>query len=263
MVEPPGPPPPPPPELPPEPPPPAPEPPAPDPYLCPRCGAPHDAFQEYCLECGVRLPAPAGTTTVRSTMWTRESPLWLWAALAALLLVALVAGAIVAVAATDGEETGVVVSTNPTTTQPVGVITQPQTFTINPGTTSTAPTTTTLPTTSFGTTTTATTTTATTTTTSTTGSLTTWPPGKDGFTVVLKSVPKSQGRAPAEAEARRAQSQGLPQPGVLDSSDYSSMNAGYYVAFSGVYDTKAQAESGLATARSRGFPLAYVRRVAD
>ena len=238
MVEPPGPPPPPPPELPPEPPPPAPEPPAPDPYLCPRCGAPHDAFQEYCLECGIRLPAPAGTTTVRSTMWTRESPLWLWAALAALLLVALVAGA-------------------------VGVITQPQTFTINPGTTSTAPTTTTLPTTSFGTTTTATTTTATTTTTSTTGSLTTWPPGKDGFTVVLKSVPRSQGRAPAEAEARRAQSQGLPQPGVLDSSDYSSMNAGYYVAFSGVYDTKAQAESGLATARSRGFPLAYVRRVAD
>ena len=80
---------------------------------------------------------------------------------------------------------------------------------------------------------------------------------------VLKSVPKSQGRGPAEAEARRAQSQGLPQPGVLDSSDYSSMNPGYYVAFSGVYDTKAQAESGLATARSRGFPLAYVRRVAD
>ena len=255
MVEPPGPPPPPPPELPPEPPPAAVEPSAPDPYLCPRCGAPHDAYQEYCLECGHRLPAPGGVT-VRETVWSRESPLWLWAALAALLLVALISGAIVAVAATDEDEKGFVVSTSPSTTNTVGVITQPPTFTINPGTTTTAPTTTTLPTTTQATT-------GTTTTTTTTGGLTTWPPGKDGFTVILKSVPKSQGRGPAEAEARRAQSQGLPQPGVLDSSDYSSLNAGYYVAFSGVYDTKAQAESGLATARSRGFPLAYVRRVAD
>jgi hypothetical protein len=256
VVEPPGPPPPPPPELPPEP-PPAVEPPAPDPYLCPRCGAPHDAFQEYCLECGHRLPPPGGVTSVRETMWSRESPLWLWAALAALLLVALIAGAIVAVAATDEDEKGFVVSANPTTTNTVGVITQPPTFTINPGTTTTAPTTTTLPTTTQATTTT------TTTGTTTTGGLTVWPAGKDGFTVILQSVPKSQGRGPAEAEARRAQSQGLPQPGVLDSSDYSSLNPGYYVAFSGVYNTKAQAESGLATARSRGFPLAYVRRVAD
>jgi hypothetical protein len=189
-------------------------------------------------------------------MWSRQSPLWLWAALAALLLVALISGAIVAVAATDEDEKGFVVSTNPTTTNTVGVITQPPTFTINPGTTTTAPTTTTLPTTTQATTT-------TTTGTTTTGGLTVWPPGKDGFTVILRSVPKSQGRGPAETEARRAQSQGLPQPGVLDSSDYSSLNPGYYVAFSGVYDTKAEAESGLATARSRGFPLAYVRRVAD
>ena len=259
MVEPPGPPPPPPPELPPEPPPAAVEPPLPDPTLCPRCGAPHDAFQEYCLECGIRLPPPEGVTTVRQTMWSRESPLWLWAALLSLLLVALIAGAIVAVAATDGEEKGFVVSTNPTTTSTVGVITTPPTFTINPGTSTTIPTTTTLPTTTQATTSTF----PTTTTTTTTGSLTTWPPGKNGFSVFLKSVPRSQGRGPAETEARRAQSQGLPQPGVLDSSDYSSLNPGYYVAFSGIYDTKAQAESGLATARSRGFPLAYVRRVAD
>ena len=254
MVEPPGPPPP--PELPPEPPPAAAEPPAPDPNLCPRCGAPHDAFQEYCLECGHRLPPPGGVTTVSQTLWSRESPLWLWAALLSLLLVALIAGAIVAVAATDGDEKGFVVSTNPTTTNTVGVITQPPTFTINPGTSTIIPTTTTLPTTTQATTT-------TTTGTTTTGGLTVWPPGKDGFSVFLKSVPKSQGRGPAETEARRAQSQGLPQPGVLDSSDYSSLNPGYYVAFSGIYDTKAQAEAGLATARNRGFPLAYARRVAD
>jgi hypothetical protein len=252
VVEPPGPPPP-PPELPPEPPPPAVEPPLPDPTLCPRCGAPRDAFQEYCLECGIRLPPPPGAA-VRRTVWSRESPLWLWAALAALLLVALIAGAIVAIAATNGEEKGFVVSTNPTTTNTVGVITQPPTITINPGTTTTTPTTT-LPTTTQATT--------TTTTATTTGTLTTWPANKDGYTVVLKSVPRSQGRAPAEAEARRALSAGLPQAGVLDSSDYNSLNPGYYVAFSGIYDTKAQAERGLTNARSKGFPLAYVRQVAD
>jgi hypothetical protein len=247
--------PPPPPELPPEPPPPSVEPPLPDPNLSPRCGAPHDDLQEYCLECGLRLPPPPGVA-VRSTIWSRESPLWLWAALAALLLVALIAGAIVAIAATDeqaGKASSIpVVSTNPTTTDTVGIITQPPTFTINPGTTTTAPTTTTLPTTTQATTTTAT----------TTGALTTWPPGKDGFTIVLRSVPKSEGRGPAEAEARRAMNRGLPQVGVLDSSDYSSMVAGYYVVFSGVYDTKAQALNGLQTARS-SYPLAYVRQVAD
>lgn len=232
MVEPPGPPPP--PELPPEPPPPSVEPPLPDPNLCPRCGAPRDEFQEYCLECGIRLPPPPGVTSVRSTMWSRESPLWLWAALAALLLVALIAGAIVAIAATD-EKTGrrssiPVVSTNPTTTDTVGVITQPPTFTINPGTTTTAPTTTTLPTTTQATT-----------TTPTTGTLTNWPAGKDGYTIVLRSVPKSQRRQVAEDEARRAINQGLSQVGVLDSSDYSSMRSGYWVVFTGVYDTKAQA----------------------
>lgn len=253
MVEPPGPPPP--PELPPEPPPPSVEPPLPDPNLCPRCGAPRDEFQEYCLECGIRLPPPPGVTSVRSTIWSRESPLWLWAALAALLLVALIAGAIVAIAATD-EKTGrrssiPVVSTNPTTTDTVGVITQPPTFTINPGTTTTAPTTTTLPTTTQATT-----------TTPTTGTLTNWPAGKDGYTIVLRSVPKSQGRQVAEDEARRAINQGLSQVGVLDSSDYSSMRSGYWVVFSGVYDRKAQAQSGLSTARSR-YPLAYVRQVAD
>lgn len=254
MVEPPGPPPP-PPELPPEPPPPAVEPPAPDPYLCPRCGSPRDAFQEYCLECGIRLPPPAGVTAVRRTIWSRESPLWLWAALAALLLVALIAGAIVAIAATDEQPAGIVVSTDTGTTNTIGVITDPQTFTINPGTTTTTIPTTTLPTT--------TTTTLPTTTQTTTGTLISWPAGKDGYTVVLKSVPHSQGRSEAEAEARRALNAGLPQAGVLNSSDYRTLRPGYYVAFSGVYDTEAQAESGLANARSRGFPLAYVREVAD
>lgn len=257
MVEPP--PPPPPPEEPPPPPPPegVGPPPSPTPGICPNCGAPHDAYQEYCLECGRRLPPLYAS---RTEIWTRYSPIWLWTALAALLLVALVSGAIVAVAATDDDETATsipVVTTGPQTTGTVGVITQPPTITINPPTT-------TLGTTTFGTTTLSTTTLGTTTfgTTTSAGNVT-WPAGKDGFTVVLKSVPTSEGRAQADAAASKARSNGLPQVGVLNSSDYSSLNPGYYVTFSGIYDTQSQANTALPTARSKGFPTAYSREVSN
>jgi hypothetical protein len=249
-----------PPEPPPPPPPPpdaslgAPPPPPPEPGLCPNCGAPHDAYQEYCLECGRRLPAPYG---LQRTIWSRESPLWLWAALAALLLVALVAGAIVAVAATDdeAESTIPIVTTSPQTTDTVGFATD-ATITIEP------PTTTILPTTTLGTTTLGTTTIGTTTTTTTTGNVS-WPSGKDGFTVVLRSVPTSEGRGEADAAAARARREGLPQVGVLLSSNYSSLRPGYYVTFSGIYDRLSQARNALPRARSSGFPLAYAREVSD
>jgi hypothetical protein len=224
-------------------------PPSAKPGLCPTCGAPHDPFQEYCLECGHRLPSPYG---VRREVWTRGSPVWLWAALAALLLVALVAGAIVAVAATKGDEEAgssiPVVSTGPQTTDTVGIITQPGTVTINP------PTSTIIPTTTLSTTTSSTTTTS--------GTIT-WPAGRDGYSIFLKSVPTSQGRAQADAAAQRAINNGLTQVGVLNSTDYSSLNAGYWVTFTGVYDSESQANSALSNARSKGFPTAYVRRVAD
>jgi len=235
--------------------PPPPVPPPPEPGLCPRCGAPHDPYQEYCLECGHRLPPPYGMRT--REIWSRDSPLWLWAALLALLLVALVAGAIVAIAATRSDEEGgptsstPVVSTGPSTTD----ITQPPTVTITPPTT-TFGSTTTLPTTTVGSTTTLGTTTT------TTGNVT-WPAGKDGYSIFLKSVPTSEGRAKADAAAQQARNNGLSQVGVLNSSDFSSLNPGYWVTFTGIYDTQQQANAALPNARARGFPTAYTRPVRD
>jgi hypothetical protein len=242
-------------EPPPPPPPPdsAPPPPAPEPGLCPNCGAPHDPYQEYCLECGRRLPG-AWVGGRYTEVWRRESPLWLWAALAALLLVALVAGAVVAVAATDDDKSSQPgAPTAPQTTTTLGVITQPGTITINPPTSTFS--TTTIGTTTFGTTTLGTTTTA--------SHYVTWPTNKDGFTVVLKSVPTSSGRGPAETAANKAKSNGLPQVGILNSSDFSSLNPGYYVTFSGIYDNQSQANAALPTARSNGFPTAYAREVSN
>lgn len=246
----------------PPPPPPPPEaasPPAPpEPGRCPNCGAPHDVYQEYCLECGRRLPG-AYVGGRYAEVWRRDSPIWLWAALAALLLVALVSGAVVALAATDDGKNSEpassipVVSTAPSTTDTVGVVTQPPTITITPPTTTLS--TTTFSTTTFGTTTFGTTT--------TTGSNVTWPPNKDGFTVVLKSVPTSNGRSQAESAANKARTNGLSQVGILNSSDFSSLNPGYYVTFTGIYDTQSQANAALPNARSKGFPTAYVREVSN
>jgi hypothetical protein len=245
----------------PPPPPPPPEaahpPPPPDPGRCPNCGAPHDVYQEYCLECGRRLPG-AYVGGRYAEVWRRDSPIWLWAALAALLLVALVSGAVVALAATDDGKSSEpatsipVVSTAPSTTSTVGVVTTPPTITINPPTTTLG--TTTFSTTTFGTTTFGTT---------TTGSNVTWPMSKDGFTVVLKSVPTSNGRPQAEAAADKARTNGLSQVGILNSSDFSSLNPGYYVTFTGIYDTESQANAALPNARSKGFPTAYAREVSN
>jgi hypothetical protein len=246
-------------EPPPPPPPPeaAPPPPPLEPGRCPNCGAPHDVYQEYCLECGRRLPG-AYVGGRYAEVWRRDSPIWLWAALAALLLVALVSGAVVALAATDDGKSSEpatsipVVSTAPATTSTVGVVTTPPTITINPPTTTLG--TTTFSTTTFGTTTFGTT---------TTGSNVTWPMSKDGFTVVLKSVPTSNGRSQAEAAADKARTNGLSQVGILNSTDFSSLNPGYYVTFTGIYDKESQASAALPNARSKGFPTAYVREVSN
>jgi hypothetical protein len=81
--------------------------------------------------------------------------------------------------------------------------------------------------------------------------------------VVLKSTPVGQGRGPAESAAQQAINRGLPEVGILNSSDYSTLNPGYYVTFTGVYDTENEAENALPRARASGFPTAYVREVAD
>jgi hypothetical protein len=194
---------------------------------------------------------------MRTEMWSRDSPAWLWAALLALFLVALVAGAIAAVAATKDDEKGRLVSPGPGTTATVGAI--PGTQTNGPTAsieTITSPTTQTIATLD-----TSTLTTATTATTTQSESIRSWPQGREGYTVVLASVETSKGRAAAERKANQAIANGLTNVGILNSSDFLTLNPGYYVVFMGVYDTVAAAQSGLATARSRGFPLAYVREV--
>ena len=50
--------------------------------------------------------------------------------------------------------------------------------------------------------------------------------------------------------------------GILDSSDYASLQPGYLVVFTGIYGTQDAAENAVTTAHAAGFSGAYVRQVA-
>jgi hypothetical protein len=87
-----------------------------------------------------------------------------------------------------------------------------------------------------------------------------WPVGEDGWTIALVSLPQTGGRPAALVRARAARTKGLPQVGILDSSRYASLHPGYWMVFSGVYASEAEATSALEAAR-RYSRSAMVRRI--
>jgi hypothetical protein len=80
--------------------------------------------------------------------------------------------------------------------------------------------------------------------------------GGDGWTIIIESAST---QAKAESVAQSAQSAG-ETVGILKSDDYSSLNAGYWVVFSGQYTTKKEAEGSLDSVRSK-YHDAYVREI--
>lgn len=87
-----------------------------------------------------------------------------------------------------------------------------------------------------------------------------WPTDEEGWTIALAALPQTAGRATALARARTARRKGLPQVGVLDSSRYASLHPGYWIVFTGVYSSEAEATSALEDAR-RSSRTAVVRHV--
>jgi hypothetical protein len=76
-----------------------------------------------------------------------------------------------------------------------------------------------------------------------------WPRTRSGWTIVLASVPKAKGRDEAFAVAQQARVGGLRTVGVLDSSQFASLRPGYWMTFSGRYDSEAEATGSLRRAR--------------
>ena len=200
------------------------------------------------MECGLRLPAETGWFASFAAPWRRRPWYpgdWIWPVLLFLVLAAL--GALAAILATRGSSTDTIVATSPATTGGGGfgltttAATTGPTLTLPPTTTAPPPPTrTNRP--------------------PVQRKVIAWP-NRSGYTIVLESIPTTSGRAQAVATARRALAAGLPQVGLLASSNYSSLQPGYYVVFSGIYGSQAEGEQHLDAARGAGFDFPYVRPV--
>ena len=230
---------------------------------CPTCGVAYEPLQEYCLECGSRLPANRGVVGFLATQWQRRLAWypgdWIRPVLLFFVLTVVATAAAVAAGTTRKEAAPIVATNTPVTVGPgapqptVPPVTHTSTLPTAPQptiTTGTLPKPPGAPSTS-----------SVTTPAPNPNALAEWPAGKAGYTDVLESLPETSGRGNALGRARAAKHAGLPAVGVLLSSQYSSLHPGYYVVFSGIYGTQNQASAALAAAQAKGFPNAYQARI--
>jgi hypothetical protein len=210
---------------------------------CPRCGTTYSAGQEYCLECGVRLPEEDGDGRAAGTFAAGTG--WAWPVLVALVVASLAVAGVLAARLTNRSSEEAVVATagppplvpqaqpRPVSPEPVPTLPTPRVTRPQPTKPRAAP----------------------------RGGLVEWPAGRNGWTLVLASYPTAAGRAAALDRATAASKAGLARVGVLDSSDYSSLHPGYFVVFSGVFGSLADAQGALDDAHSKGYSTAYVKQI--
>ncbi|HEY3188924.1 MAG TPA: zinc ribbon domain-containing protein [Solirubrobacteraceae bacterium] len=219
---------------------------------CPNCGAPADAGQLMCLECGSRL-----------ALDYHRPPSWrLPAAIVGIVL--LLAGAAVAFAlaqvTNDAGKTTANAPTQPVAgaapadqppaaAQPAPAASAATSSTPTPAPTASGTTTTPAPAPSAGGT------PAPTPSTAASG----WPPGKSAFTVIIASVPTKAG---AEDKLATAKAAGISNAALLHSDDFPTLRPGYWVVFDGQYDTIDQATQQANQDKTKGeFSDAYPRFV--
>jgi cell division septation protein DedD len=213
---------------------------------CPRCGATVEPSQEYCLECGGRLRQPDGAAARASTTVSGRhdwAGAWVVPALLGLVIAVLGTGAAIAISGDGEEESAISTATGGSLTVTGGTptLTAPEPTTAATETTgpaTTAPTTTAPPPPPAN------------------PAAITWPRDRRGWTIVLLSLPQTNGRDAAAAQAKKARDGGLRRVGVLDSSRYASLHP----VFQGVFADEAEASSALQRARTV-FPSAYQREI--
>jgi septal ring-binding cell division protein DamX len=216
---------------------------------CPRCGTPMTDEQEWCLACG----AAVGTRIVAAPGW--RAPI---AIAGAILAVAAIAVAIAIVQLAD--DTGEVAQNPPAASPTPAAQTPAPTATPDPAT-GTEPE---LPEASGGSTPEPTTTpsaspspesTSTPESGGGTSDIAEWPAGTSGWTVVLAS---DTSESDAQDAAERFAADGIDDVGVLQSDDFSSLKPGFWVVYSGEYDSQAEASDALDGIDAKD---AYIRRI--
>jgi hypothetical protein len=90
-----------------------------------------------------------------------------------------------------------------------------------------------------------------------------WPAGTNGYTVQLQALPQAGTQIGAvEAAKAAAATKGAKDVGALKSEDFSSLTAGSYIVYSGVFHRKPEAAKALA-ALKKSFPAAKVVTVSS
>ena len=211
------------------------------PDACGTCGAPAEPHQDYCLECGSRI-VPARRFSTVGHAWERRFGRypgdWIWASMLLLLVAAGSATAGIVAGrdtGTGGSET--VVATSPVVTAPPAppaAQTQPTSTATSTTTPAPAP--------------------------APPKQLTEWP-ARDGYTVVLASIPaRGAGLDEARSKVKTARTGGVRDVGILVSSRFSSLHPGYYVVFAGVFDSLEEAQTAANRLTGR-YPNAYARQI--
>jgi hypothetical protein len=82
-----------------------------------------------------------------------------------------------------------------------------------------------------------------------------------GWIVILASIPTAQGATAANSFAAQARKAGLTPVSVLNSSNRKPLRGGYWVVYTGPYDTLAQVSTAADSIHSSGFKTAYIRQL--
>ncbi|HXP36363.1 MAG TPA: hypothetical protein VN817_01235, partial [Solirubrobacteraceae bacterium] len=85
-----------------------------------------------------------------------------------------------------------------------------------------------------------------------------WPSGKSGYTVQLQTLPSSSTQLSAvEAAKSAATAKGAKSVGALKSEEFTSLPAGSYIVYSGIYSKQGEASKALKGLKKE-FPSASV-----
>jgi hypothetical protein len=215
---------------------------------CPACGAPLAADQRYCLNCGrrragARVPyadllagrapeevlAPAASPPPPPAPSRRTVPLGLAAAGAGAIAAVLLVGVLIG-AATGGSDQPTRLVASPTRQQPPVI-------NVNAGGSSSS---------------------------SGDQQFTSDWSGEDGWTVQLQTLSKDSSQVSDVDQAKSdAQSKGATDVGALDSDEYTSLDPGNYVVYSGAYTGKDAKKKAQAAAKKlkKDFPDAKAVKV--
>lgn len=194
------------------------------PAACPNCGADTEPDQLFCLECGERL-----------NLDYHRPPSWRLpvAVVAGVVLLTGAAAAFALVQISDEAEEAAGPPVQPPATAPQGTSTD-ETDTGEEEEEAPAP--------EEG---------------GVDGEIREWPADTSAYTVMLLSTNTAEG---AQATARQAAEASIPA-GVLDSSDFSSLNPGFQVVFAGEFDSAEEAQQEAERYAGLGFAGGYPRFV--